>query len=170
VVLADQPSAAVPKLSLAPLQELALSQRPEILQAEATVSLARGEVEAARATQRTDVALQARLTPEGLGGVALSFDFPQFDWGSRQADRQRAEAIVKAREKALEVVRNDVRLDVAQAWTAFASAQSQTREYQQRVVEQSRKLADLVLLGYREGASSFLGGAGCASHAAGGER
>ena len=82
--------------------------------------------------------------------------FPQLDWGVLRAGQDRAEALVKAAEQAQAVAVNSARLDIANALTEFRAAQAETREYRQKVLEQSRKLADLSLLGYQEGAATIL--------------
>jgi cobalt-zinc-cadmium efflux system outer membrane protein len=156
LALAETPAPVTGELALADLLTLGLRQRPDVQQAQAAVETARGEVSVARAARRTDLSVVGRLTPEGAGGLAVSLNLPQFDWGSRKADVQRAEATVAAREQQLEVVRTDARLEIANALTELQSAQAQAAEYRDRVVEQSRKLADLAMLGYREGASAFL--------------
>lgn len=123
--LADDPTPVAGEFALAPLQEAGLTQRPDVRQAEAAVGTARGEVSVARAARRSDVAVVGRLTPDGLGGVGLSVNFPQLDWGGRKADQQRTEALVKAREQDLEVTRAVARLEIANAVTAVRSAQAQ---------------------------------------------
>ena len=121
--LADEPTAVKLQFTLEELQDLAVRQRPEILQAQAAESIAAGEVAAARAERKTDLAVQARLTPEGAGGVGLSLNFPQLGWGSSRAERQRTEAVVQARGASLEVVRQQVRFEVLEALSVFRAAQ-----------------------------------------------
>lgn len=154
--LAERPTPMSAEWPLPDLLEAGLRQRPDVIQAQAAVETACGEVAVARAARRSDVAVVGRLTPEGLGGVGLSLNFPQLDWGGRKADVQRAEAIVAAREQQLDLVRSNSRLEIANALTEVKSAQAQANEYRQQVLEQSGKLADLAMLGYREGASAFM--------------
>lgn len=156
LVLFDEPSPVEAEFQAAQLQALGLSQRPDLVAAQAAVRTARGEVALARAAQRTDVAVGASVDPEGGGGLAISLSFPQLDWGGLQANQQRAEALVKAAEQTREVVANSARLDIANALIAFRAAQAQTAEYRQKVLELSNRLADLSLVGYKEGASTFL--------------
>jgi cobalt-zinc-cadmium efflux system outer membrane protein len=156
LVLGEAPALVTGDWDLPSLLELGLRQRPDVGQAQAAVETARGEVAVARASRRPDVAVVGRLTPEGLGGVALSLSLPHLDWGGAKAERQRAQAVVAAREQQVEVVRSNSRLEIANALTEVKSAQLQASEYRQQVLEQSRKLADLAMLGYREGASAFM--------------
>lgn len=156
VALAATPTPATGEWSLADLTALGLQERPDLRQGQAAVETARGEVTVARAARRTDISVVGRVTAEGGGGVAVSASFPQLDWGGRQAEVRRAEAMVAAREQQLEVIRTEARLEIANALTELQSAQAQVAEYRDRVLEQSRKLADLAMLGYREGASAFL--------------
>jgi cobalt-zinc-cadmium efflux system outer membrane protein len=156
LTLADTPAPVPGEWALAGLLELGLRQRPDVRQAEAAVATARGEVDVARAARRPDVAVVGRLTPEGVGGVALSLNLAPLDWGGRQAEVRRTQALVAARQQQLENARTEARLEIANALTAVKSAQAQANEYRERVLEQSRKLADLAMLGYREGASALL--------------
>lgn len=156
LALSETPTPVIADWALQGLVETGLQQRAEVIQAQAALETARGEVAMARAARRSDVSVVGRLTPEGLGGFGLSVSFPQLDWGGAKAEVQRAEAIVAARERQLEVVRNNSRLEIANALTEVRSAQSQAAEYRERVLEQSGELADLAMLGYREGASAFL--------------
>ncbi|MHB8995157.1 MAG: TolC family protein [Armatimonadota bacterium] len=156
VVLSETASPVEAEFQEAQLQALGLAQRPDLLAAQAAVRAARGQVSMARAARRTDVALQARLDDEGLGGMAISLNFPQLDWGGLKASQQRAEALVKMSEQGQAVAANSARLDIANALIALRAAQAQTREYQQKVLELSSRLTDLSLLGYKEGASTFL--------------
>lgn len=156
VALSEKPVPVEAGFQDSQLQALGSSQRPDLLAALAAIRTARGEVSSARAARRTDLGLQGRLGSEGLGGVAVSLNFPQLDWGGLKASQQRAEALAKAAEQAHAVAVNAARLDIANALTAFRAAQAETREYHQQVLEQSRKLADLSLQGFQEGASTFL--------------
>lgn len=156
LTLADAPTPVNGVWQLDDLTELGLRQRPDIQQAQAAVETARGEVSSAKAARRPDLSVIGRLTPEGDGGLALSLNLPQVDWGSRKADVQRAEATVAAREQHLELARTEARLEIANALTDLQSAQMQAAEYRERVLELSRKLGDLAMFGYREGASAFL--------------
>ncbi|HCU37520.1 MAG TPA: hypothetical protein DGT21_19435 [Armatimonadetes bacterium] len=156
LALADTPEPVSAEWSLAELSELGLWQRPDVQQARAAVETSRGEVSVARAAGRADLSVSGRLTPEGVGGLALSLSLPQLDWGSRSAELQRAEAMVAAREQQLDLTRIEARLEIATALAELQSAQAQAVEYREQVLEHSRTLADLVMLGYREGASAFL--------------
>lgn len=156
LVLSEKPAPLVAEFQDTQLQALGFSQRPDLLAAQAAIRTARGEVSVARAARRTDLGLQGRLDSEGLGGVAVSLNFPQLDWGGLKASQQRAEALVKAAEQAHAVALNAARLEISNALIAFRAAQAETREYQQQVLEQSRRLADLSLQGFQEGASTFL--------------
>jgi outer membrane protein, heavy metal efflux system len=156
VALAETPVPATGEWAVADLTTLGLRHRPDLQQGQAAVETARGEVSVARASRRTDISVVGRLTPEGVGGVALSLNLQQLDWGSRKAEGQRAAAMVAAREQQLEAIRTEARLEIANALTELQSAQAQAAEYRERVLEQSRRLADLAMLGYREGASAFL--------------
>jgi cobalt-zinc-cadmium efflux system outer membrane protein len=156
LALGDAPTPVTGDWALARLTELALRQRPDLRQAQAAVETAHGEVAVARAARRSDVTFVGHLSPEGLGGFGLSLNFPQLGWGGLKADVQRAEAMVGVREQQLELVRGNCRLETANALTGVVSAQARAAEYRECVLEQSGKLAELAMLGYREGASAFL--------------
>ncbi|MHB8994655.1 MAG: TolC family protein [Armatimonadota bacterium] len=156
LTLAEAPALVRNDWLLSSLVETGLRQRPDVQQALAAVTTARAEVSVARANRRSDVAVVGRLTPEGQGGVGLSLNFPQLDWGGLKAQVQRAEAIVAAREQQLEIVRTEARLQISNSLIDVKSTQAQAEEYRQQVLEQSDRLADLAMLGYREGASVML--------------
>lgn len=156
VTLAEEPSPLDVQFEEADLQALGLSQRPDLMAARAAMETARGEVAVARAARRTDVAVGARLEPEGDGGLYASLNFPQLDWGGLRANQHRSEALELAAQQSYQVALNSARADIATALIALRSAQAQTREYREKVLELSTRLADLSLVGYREGASTFL--------------
>lgn len=156
LALGETPAPVTADWAMPSLVEMGLQQRPDVLQAQAAVETARGEAAMARAARKSDLSVVGRLTPEGAGGIGLSLNFPQFDWGGLKAQVQRSEALVSAREQQLELARSNSRLEIANALTEVKSAQAQAGEYRERVLEQSGKLADLAMLGYREGASAFL--------------
>ena len=76
LLLSEEPSPVEAQFLEAQLQALGLAQRSDLLAAQAAVRTARGEVLAARAARRSDVALQARMDPDGIGGVAVSPELP----------------------------------------------------------------------------------------------
>jgi len=139
------------------LLKCGLAQRPEMAQAGAGIDVAHSEVEMARTLRRPDLALQFIQGDEfGSGGVGLAITIPLIDWGYAKAERARAEANVCVAEKRLEETRNAVRLDISLALISARSAEAQVREYREQILTPAEKLSQMALLGYQEGATSYL--------------
>lgn len=146
-------------LDEAQLHPLAQVSRPEIAAAQAALDAAKAEAQLARLQRRPDVAVQARretFRSDTDGGVALAVTLPVLDWGSNKAERQRAESIVRSREKLLEAARNDVALDVDLAVGQLRISSEIIREYQAGILEKSEQLAGMARKGYEQGATGYL--------------
>ncbi len=141
----------------ATLYRLADAQRPELASAQATITVAQADVDAARAARRPDLAVQVRQEEwAGSGGVGLGVSLPLVDWGSAKAERRRAEATVVAQEKRVEATRLAIRRDIATTLIAVRGAAAQLQTLRDQVLQPAEKLAAMAQLGYQEGATNYL--------------
>jgi len=139
------------------LLQQGLANRPELLRDLAMVTAASGEVDAARAARRPDVAVQVRQESwNGDGGVGLGISLPLLDWGSARADRDRTQATVTAQQHRLEATRLAVRQEIITAIIAARSAEAQIITMRDQVLSPSATLAQMATTGYQEGAMTYL--------------
>jgi cobalt-zinc-cadmium efflux system outer membrane protein len=139
------------------LLQLGLAYRPELVREQALVTAASGEVDAARAARRPDLAVQVRRESwNGDGGVGLGISLPLLDWGSARADRERAQATVTAQERRLEATRLTVRQEISATVIAARSAETQIITLRDQVLKPAETLAQMATTGYQEGAMTYL--------------
>ncbi|OPZ86256.1 MAG: Cobalt-zinc-cadmium resistance protein CzcC precursor [bacterium ADurb.Bin429] len=149
-----QPSTTLDEVAL---YRLAETHRPELPLAQAGITIVQAEVAVARAARRPDVTIQVRQEEwAGDGGVGLGISLPLVDWGSTKADRQRAEAAVRAQGKRGEETRLAIRQEVATALVAVHSAESQLNTLRAQVLPPAERLAAMASLGFTEGAMTYL--------------
>lgn len=141
----------------AELEALAVTNRPEIAEAVATLTARRADVDAVKAQSRPDIAIQARKeTFGGDGGVGLGISLPLVDWGSRKAEKSQAEALVSAQEKRIEAEKDKVKLEVRHAVLAVEAANALVMQYETGILAKSEQLAQMAEKGYKAGAASYL--------------
>ncbi len=139
------------------LSAYAEEHRPEVKQALADVEQASGDEAVAKAARKPDLAVQyLREDFSGPGGVGVMLTIPSLDWGSLRSEQRKASAQLEARRKALEEIYNAIRLDVTVAVATITSTETQVWELRENVLEQSRKLSEIVVIGYQEGATTLL--------------
>lgn len=139
------------------LLQQGVAHRPELRRDQALITAASGEVDAARAAQRPDVAIQVRRESwDGDGGVGLGISLPLVDWGSARAERDRAQAVVTAQQRRLDATRLLVRQEISTALIATHSAEAQIRTLRDQVLAPADKLAQMATTGYEEGAMTYL--------------
>jgi outer membrane protein TolC len=139
------------------LRTNAAANRPELAEAQASLCAREAEVRAVEVRRRPDLALQARQeTFGGDAGVAIGVTLPLLDWGSVQADREKAEDKAIAQSRRVESVRNAVSLDVESALREVSRTEALIKEYEQGVVSQAEQLARMAQKGFEAGASSYL--------------
>jgi cobalt-zinc-cadmium efflux system outer membrane protein len=157
ITLAETLAAPAATFDEAELLSFALGQRPEMAAARAEVQSAQGEVAAARAARRPDLAVQVRQEEwNGAGGAGLGISLPLFDWGSAKAEQQRAQATVTAQQQRTEALQLAIRQEIATALTTVRSAEGQLRAFREQVLGPAQQLADMAMLGYQEGAMTYL--------------
>ncbi|HEY3380089.1 MAG TPA: TolC family protein [Armatimonadota bacterium] len=134
-----------------------IANRPELLRDQALVAAASGEVDAARAARRPDVAVQVRRESwHGDGGVGLGISLPLIDWGAARAERDRARASVTAQQRRVEATRLAVRQEISAAVIAARSAEAQIITLRDQVLKPAETLAQMASTGYQEGAMTYL--------------
>lgn len=116
--------------------QTALATRPEVLESEAAITAARRGVAYARRSQLPSLSVGARyvvqpnaagFTPEHQGAVQVSLSIPVFDGGLARARRQEAEAGVAAAEVDRRTARDQVTLDVQQAYVNLVQARERVQ-------------------------------------------
>ncbi len=135
-----------------------LTNRPELKAATAEVGAAQGQIDAARAEYRPDVALEARKESfdSGDSGVAISFHLPVFDWGSSRSAIKQAKIRESGKQKQVESVKNAIKLEVEQAILAERTAAKVVEYYEAGILAKSEQLAAMAQKGYEKGATSYL--------------
>lgn len=139
--------------------EIAVGRRPEVAVAASERAAAAGEVAAASAARRPDLAVQARresFERDSAGGVAIAVTLPLPDWGSAKAEKRRAESEARSGDRLHESARNQVALEVEQAIQAVSTSQAIVEDYRGGIVSKSEELARLAQKGYERGALSYL--------------
>lgn len=135
-----------------------LANRPEIGSASAELGAAQGRIDAARAELRPDAAVEARKESfdSGDSGIAVSFNLPIFDWGSRKAAVKQAQTLAASQQQQMEATRNAIKLDVEQALLAERTTAELVEYYQGGILDKSEQLATLAQKGFEKGATSYL--------------
>lgn len=140
-------------------EQLRLAQlsRPEIAEAQALLEARRAEIRAAEILRRPDLAVEARQESfGGGGGIALAISLPFLDWGSVRGERDRAKAAANAQEQRVRATRNAVELDVRMALLDVQRLEERIRGYNEGLLSQSERLAELAQKGYKTGATGYL--------------
>lgn len=133
-------------------------QRPELAAMQAETQAREAETRLARAARRPDVVLEAkraRLTRDG-GSIGVGVTLPFVDWGRRRAEVRQAEAAYQAQQARLEQQRNQVALEVEEALARLQAAAEVARSYENGVLADAGRLAEMTQTGYQEGALTYL--------------
>ena len=160
----DTPVDISDKLTFEPLtadastmQTVAEKNRPELAESQAILQARKGEIDAAKARRRPDLALQLRQESfGGDGGLGVGISLPLLDWGSAKADRKRAEAAAGAQQHRVEAVRNSIALDVDSALRDIRRSELLISQYQDGVLTQAEQLFEMAQKGFAAGATGYL--------------
>lgn len=147
-------------LDAAAVTKQAVASRAEIIAEEAQRDELWQEARLARAEGRPDLVPQFRTesitrgTPEP--GIGIGVSLPFLDYGSRRNRVRQAEESARAQEARIIAIQNQVRQEVEQAVTRLQAAEAVVRDYQQGVLDQSRRLLDASRTGFQAGQYSVI--------------
>jgi cobalt-zinc-cadmium efflux system outer membrane protein len=138
----------------------ATSGRAEIAAEQAAGDVFRHEARLAHAQGLPDLAPQFRagsvIRRFDDYGIGLAITLP-FDYGSRRDRIRQAEASALAQTDRVAATRNEVQQEVEQALARLHAAQGALREYDQGLLENSRRLLEASRTGFQVGQTSVLG-------------
>ena len=155
----DGPPPAEPEGGLDELVEMAWQHRPEARLVETGVTLARMNLQLARASLKPSAALTGGFTVQGAASTLQSHESwqfgvgvqkPLFDGGARSGKVAEALAALRSAELQVDKTRESIALDVAQQMLAVAEAKEQSSVAQQGVIE-ARERRRMSQIRYREG-------------------
>ncbi|HOQ28893.1 MAG TPA: TolC family protein, partial [Armatimonadota bacterium] len=163
IEVAESEEPAPPAEDLESLVQLAIAQRPELGQAEATRAAAIHALDAARSTDAPTVAATAGVAARGVStpplnhflSVGIQVQWSPFDGGVKDGRVQEAQASIQAAEAQLEGTRRTIIADVSQAYLNLRTAE-------QRVVTADAGIANaeealrLATGRYNAGLGTFL--------------
>lgn len=157
VVLADELTFRPLTVDESAVLAAAEAHRPELLESRAILDARRGEMDAAKALTRPDLAVQLRQESfGGEGGVGVGISIPILDWGSARAERSRAELAASAQEQSVEAVRNSIALDVDSALRDIRRSELLIRQFEDGVLAQAEQLWQMAEKGFTAGATGYL--------------
>ncbi|MHB0998475.1 MAG: TolC family protein [Armatimonadota bacterium] len=133
------------------------ANRPEIQESQAVLLSRKGEIDAAKALRRPDLALQLRQESfGGEGGLGIGISLPLLDWGSTRAERKRAEEAANAQQQRIEALRNSIAMDVDSALRDIRQSELLISQYQDGVLSQVEQLFEMAQKGFTAGATGYL--------------
>lgn len=137
----------------------ALTARPDILGAQASVEGRRAQAQVLRRERLPELQLQARRSAvTGSGSTALRavITMPLFDFGSNKRERQALEAEARAGEAQISLLRSQAALQVEQALVRLRQHQQMVERYRNGILPLTLDLLRKTQIGYAQGASSYL--------------
>lgn len=156
-------ASAMETLNDAALVQQSLQNRAEIASVTASRDTFLQEARLARAEGRPDLAPQLRFgslvrgTPSGNTGngfgVGLGISLPIFDYGSRRNRIRQSEESARAQSDRITATQNQVQQEVTQAIARLRAAQTVAQNYQQGILDQSRRLLEGSRRAFQEGAA-----------------
>jgi cobalt-zinc-cadmium efflux system outer membrane protein len=162
-----EPVAAASPLSFTPeaVDAAALTQQALTVRAEITLEVAqreklRQQARLGRAEGRPDLVPQLRTESITRGprepGIGVAISLPFLDYGSRRNRVRQAEEAARAQEARISAMQNQVRQEVERALARLLAAEAVIRDYQQGVLEQSRRLLEASRTGFQAGQYSVI--------------
>jgi outer membrane protein, heavy metal efflux system len=143
----------------------ALMHRPEALEAQAHIEIAKATEQEARRQGRpslfagiaTDTwSLDRRPLQRENVGLQLSFSMPLFDRGENRLALRAAEAGRKAREAELKDVHRRITLDIEMATNRLTTAREVARSYETGILPKAEQMVRAMQSGLESGLTSFL--------------
>lgn len=141
----------------------ALSTRPDLLSAQATLEARQAQVEVLRRQGRPQLEVQGRRSAffgrNGSYALRAVVTIPIFDYGSLKAERRAAQADVRAQEAQILVLRSQVSTQVEQALLRLEQQRQTVERYRAQpngIVPLTLDLLRKTQIGYNAGASTYL--------------
>ena len=144
-------------ITLAQIEQDALSARPDYLAARQSVTLANANVKLADAEGTTDPTVGGeyeRTATYNSAGFQVAIPLRIFDRNQGEKERTRFEA--QSSRFAEIAARNQVLSDVDQAWAAWDSAVDIAKRYNSHYVDEAQRVRDNLEFSYRHGSSTLL--------------
>lgn len=143
------------------LLPFALTARPDMLAAQATLEARRAQVDVLRRERWPHVEVQVRRAPffgRPDSGYAVRLDalLPVFDFGSLKRERRAAEADVRGQEAAIALLRSQVATQLEQALLRLGQQQATVQRYRTGIVPLAVDLLRKSQIGYAAGATTYL--------------
>jgi outer membrane protein, heavy metal efflux system len=147
---------AIP-LTMQDAETKALAARPDYLAAQQSVTLAQANAKFAVAGGTVDPTVGAEYERSGEDntfGVSVAIPLRFFD--RNQGEKLRTRLEVESSRFSLTAARNQVVSDVDQAYLALEIAESQSRRYRERYLDEAGRVRDNLQFSYRNGNSTLL--------------
>jgi cobalt-zinc-cadmium efflux system outer membrane protein len=144
-------------ITLAQIEQDALSARPDYLAARQSVTLADANVKLADAEGTTDPTIGGeyeRTATYNSAGFQVAIPLRIFDRNQGEKERTRFEA--QSARFAEIAACNQVLSDVDQAWSAYDSASGIAKRYNSHYVDEARRVRDNIEFSYRHGSTTLL--------------
>ncbi len=138
----------------------ALSNRAEISLEEASSEVLKQQVKQVAAEAIPDLLPQFRASRVTHGvqdsGIGIAISLPLLDLGSRRNHKQQLQHAQEAQRARIEAAQSLVKQEVLQAVNRVQATTEVLLNYQQGVLEQSKRLLDASKIGFAEGKTSIL--------------
>ena len=137
----------------------ALTNRPDVVGAQATLEARRAQVDVLRRQRFPSIELQARrASVTGSSGTALRavVVLPFFDFGSNRGERRALQAEVRAQEATITFLQSQIGAQVEQALIRLQQQRETVERYRSGIVPTSVDLLRKTQIGYTQGASTAL--------------
>jgi outer membrane protein TolC len=138
----------------------ALSNRPDIVGALATLEARRAQVEVIRRERLPNFELQGRRSSffgqPGSYALRAVVTLPIFDFGSIKRERAAAEAEARAQEGQITLLRSQAAVQVEQALLGLQQRRATVERYRTGILPLTVDLLRKTEIGYAQGASTYL--------------
>lgn len=134
-------------------------ERPDLLDARATLEGTRAQIEVIKRQRRPDLEIQARRSSvTGSGSTALRavLVVPLLDYGANRGERRALEAQARAQTAQLELLRSQVAVQIESSLIGLEQSRQNVARYGGEIVPLTLELLRKTQLGYAAGASTFL--------------